>query len=68
MRTVLALGLLVTLCASADAATMLRSKRPERHLRPVQQVTAPKGYAVPGWTDAETRKWMSNATAASGLY
>jgi hypothetical protein len=68
MRTVLALGLLIILCGSADAATVLRSKRAEGHLRPFQQVTAPKSYAVPGWTDAETQKWMGNASAASGLY
>jgi hypothetical protein len=74
MRTFLALGLLITLCASADAATVVRAKRPEGRLRAGQyfaapkDVTAPKGYAVPGWTDAETRKWLGNASAASGLY
>jgi hypothetical protein len=67
MRSVLALGLLITLCASADAATVLRSKRPVGHLRPVQRVTVPKGYAVPGWTDEETRKWLYNGSAGSGL-
>jgi hypothetical protein len=34
MRSVLALGLLITLCASANAATVHRPKRPEGHLRP----------------------------------
>ena len=56
MRFVLALGLLITLCASANAATVHRSKPPEGHLRPGQSVPVPKGYAVPGWTDEETRK------------
>jgi hypothetical protein len=56
MRSLLALGLLITLCASANAATVLRSKPPEGHLRPAQRVTVPKGYAVHGWTDEETRK------------
>ena len=57
MRSVLALGLLITLCASANAATVHRSKPPERHLRPGQPVTGPtvtKGFAVPGWTDEQT--------------
>jgi hypothetical protein len=67
MRPVLALGLLITLCASANAATVHRSKPPQGHLRPGQRVTVPKGYAVPGWTDEETRKWLYNGSAASGL-
>jgi hypothetical protein len=62
MRSVLALGLLITLCAYANAATVRRSKPPERHLRPPQRVTIPQGYAVPGWTDEQTRSWLDNAT------
>jgi len=63
------LGLTITfiLCASADAATVRRCKPPAGHLRPVQHVTVPNGYAVPGWTDEETRKWLYNGSAASGL-
>jgi len=56
MRSVLVLGLLITLCASADAATAHHSKPPEGHLRPGQRVTVPKGYAVPGWTDEQTQR------------
>jgi hypothetical protein len=67
MRSVLALGLLITLCASANAATVHRSKPPERHLSPRQRVIVPKGYAVPGWSDEQTRYWLNNATAAAGL-
>ncbi len=62
MRSVLVLGLLIALCASANAATVHRSKPPEGHLRPGQRVTVPKGYAVPGWTDEQTRYWLDNAT------
>jgi hypothetical protein len=62
MRSVLAFCLLITWCASADAATVHRSKPHERHLRPGQRVTVPKGYAVPGWTDEQTRYWLDNAT------
>jgi hypothetical protein len=67
MRSVLVLGLLITLYASANAATVHRSKPPEGHLRPAQRVTVPKGYAVPGWTDEQTRKWLHNGSSASGL-
>jgi hypothetical protein len=38
MRCVLALGLLITLCASADAATVHRSKPSTVHLRTRQHV------------------------------
>jgi len=62
MRFVLALGLMITLSASANAAMVHRSKPPEGYLRPPQRVTVPKGYAVPGWTDEQTRYWLDNAT------
>ena len=67
MRFVLALGLLIALCASAAAAMVHRSKPPEGNLRPAQRVTVPKSYAVPGWTDEQTRYWLDNATVAAGL-
>ena len=63
MRSVLvlglALGLLITLCASASAAPVHRAKPREGHLRPGQPDTLPKGYTVPGWTDEQTRQWLS---------
>jgi hypothetical protein len=63
MRSALALGLLsMTLCVSANAAPVHHAKLPVRHLRPSRRVTAPTGYAVPGWTDEQTRHWMDNAT------
>jgi hypothetical protein len=64
MRSVLILGLLVTWCASANAATVRRAKPSEGHLRggqrdTVPRDTVPKGYTVPGWTDEQTRQWLS---------
>jgi hypothetical protein len=65
IRTVLALGLLIALGASADAATVHRSKLSAGHPHLVQHVTipehagVPEHYTVPGWTDQETRKWMT---------
>lgn len=70
MRSVLALGLLITWCASADAATVHRSKsRARAHqpvtVRPGQRVTAPTSFAIPGWTDEQTRDWLDNASRGS---
>jgi hypothetical protein len=59
IRPVLALGLLIALCASANATTVHRSKLPAGHAHLVQHVTVPEPYTVPGWTDQETRKWMT---------
>jgi hypothetical protein len=62
MRSVLALGLAIAWCASANAATVRRPKLAEGHVRPSQRVTVPKSYAVPGWTDEQTRRWLDDAT------
>ena len=68
MRAVLAVGLLITLYASANAAPVHRFQPHGGHLRPVQRATAPmRRFAVPGWTDEETRQWLYNGSAASGL-
>jgi hypothetical protein len=75
MRPVLAFGLLIALCVSADAATVHRSKPRRidlrRHqwitVRPDQGGTGPAGFAVPGWTVEQTRQWLDNASAGSGL-
>jgi hypothetical protein len=64
MRAVLALALLMTLCGSANAAKMHRPKRPHGHLRPRPRVTAMKGYAVPGWTDEQTRNWLDHGPSS----
>jgi hypothetical protein len=67
MRSVLALCLLITMCASADAATLHRSKPHERYLRPDQPATVTKRFAVPGWTDEQTRYWLWNSSRGAGL-
>lgn len=67
LRPVLSLALLIALCAFADAATMHHPRPPERRFRPAQPVTAPpKGYAVPGWTEEETRQWLNSASGPKG--
>jgi hypothetical protein len=65
---------LITLCASANAATAHRAKSLEGHLRagqhvivrPGQGVTAPARFAVPGWTDEQSQYWLDNATSCVG--
>jgi hypothetical protein len=49
MRYFLALGLLITLCASANATVHHREARHRVIVRPSQ------GYVVPGWTYAAPR-------------
>jgi hypothetical protein len=67
LASVLALGLLVTLCASADAASVRRTWHPRARPHPVvpvpgQGVTAPH-FAVPGWSDGATQRWLDNASS-----
>jgi hypothetical protein len=74
MRSILALGLLITLCASAAAAIAHRSRPPTERLRarqhlivrPSQSVSAPARFAVPGWTDEQTQYWLDSATSCAG--
>jgi hypothetical protein len=71
MRSVFALGLWIIWCASADAATVHRAKPHQGHFRtrpavtvqPGQRATAPTRFAVPGWTDQQTRQWLDNASS-----
>lgn len=71
MRFALCLGVLISLCAAADAATARRARHPDRHFRLEQpavppSAVAPKGIAVPGWTDEETRQWLNSASGPKG--
>jgi hypothetical protein len=83
MRAILALTLAfglstIALCASTGAATAHRFKPHHAHLHASQRVAVPRGYdqgavepghfAVPGWTDQETSKWLYDASAGSGKY
>ena len=60
MRFILALGPLIALCASANAAKVHHSKQHAVHVRAAQPVAVPKSYAVPGWTEKQTRDWMDS--------
>ena len=70
MRSILALGLLIALCATASAAPVHRSRaRPHHAVSPGQRVTVPGAptatprFAVPGWSDEDTRRWLDGASA-----
>jgi hypothetical protein len=50
MRSILALGLLITLCASANAATVHHLRMRQHDVGRSQVVTVPPGwYKFPGW-------------------
>jgi hypothetical protein len=71
---------IIALCASAGAATAHRFKPHHAHLHaglrvaihqahdPAQGTIGPRYFAVPGWTDQETSKWLYDASAGSGKY
>jgi hypothetical protein len=49
-----------------------RSYHPEGYYSeghdPAQGAVGPRHFAVPGWTDQETSKWLYDASAGSGKY
>ena len=60
MRFFLALGLLIALCGSANAAKMHHAKSRAENFRATHPVVTPKGFAVPGWTEEQTRYWLNS--------
>ena len=59
MRSVLAPGLLISLCVPADAATVHRARQ-HAIIRPGQSVAPPGRFSVPGWSDEQTRQWLDS--------
>ncbi|MFK4499281.1 hypothetical protein ABIF97_007447 [Bradyrhizobium japonicum] len=70
MRLVLALGLLIVLCTSADAAHHARAHNPATRHPPVDrfgtEVNPRVRFAVPGWSDEATARWLNNASSNVG--
>ena len=60
MRSFLALGLLLALGTSADAAKARHAKLRVDHFRPAQPAAVPKGITVPGWTAEQTQNWLNS--------
>ena len=73
LASVLVLGALVASCASANAATAHRQRaRPHVTAGPghVTAPGAPAGtarFAVPGWSEESTERWLDNASALVGV-
>lgn len=70
MRSILTLSVLIIFCASADAATVRHYRPVQQRVRPEHATTAPevrKRFAVPGWTDEQTEKWLDDATREVGV-
>jgi hypothetical protein len=74
MRSILVLGLSITLLVSAEAATAHRAKLPAASfkarahviVRPDAGGGTPARFSVPGWSDEQTRRWLDNATSCAG--
>jgi hypothetical protein len=72
MRSVLAMGLLIALCTPANAATVhqARARDPAiRHppvTRPGADVNSRARFAVPGWSDEATQRWLNSASSSVG--
>ena len=64
MRSVLALGLLITLCAAANAAPLHHAKPRHSIVSRSQGAPAPARFAVPGWTDEQTEYWLDRGPSA----
>jgi hypothetical protein len=62
MRLILATGILIALAMPTEAAQMHRLKPPPREVRAPGPTTAPKGFAVPGWTAEQTQSWIDSAS------
>jgi hypothetical protein len=67
MRSLLAVGLLLVLCASANAATVHhpRTRHPAVD-RTRTNTSPPVRFAVPGWSDEATERWLDNASSNVG--
>ena len=67
MRAALALGLLLILGATVDAAPARhpRARQPAA-ARPPAEVRPPARFAVPGWSDESTRQWLDQASCCVG--
>lgn len=74
MRSLLTAALSIALCAPAGAQvgnhakTAIAHPRARQHVivRPDSAAAPGARFAVPGWTDEQTRQWLDNATSCEG--
>ena len=67
MRSLFTMGLLLVLCSSASAANVhhARARHPAVD-RPHANATPPVRFAVPGWSDEATARWLNDASSNVG--
>lgn len=70
MRALLCVGLVglsLVLCGAGEAATTHRPRaRHDAVDRPQPNASPPARFAVPGWSDEATRRWLNNASSNVG--
>lgn len=70
MRSVLAMGLLIVLCTTANAAPARRfhTRHPRYPAadRSGADVNPRARFAVPGWSDEATERWLNSASSNVG--
>lgn len=70
MRSLLAIGLMVALCTAANAAPAqhARTRHPPHPAvdRPGADVRSGARFAVPGWSDGATERWLDSASSNVG--
>jgi hypothetical protein len=66
MRSVLVLGLFIVLTTAAIAAPAHHARHQRGVVRPDQAVTGSGRFAVPGWSDEATQRWLDNASSGVG--
>lgn len=66
MRSLLAMGLLLVLCISANAATVHRARARHPAVDRTRTTSPPVRFAVPGWSDEATQRWLNNASSNVG--
>lgn len=74
LTSVLILGSLIDWCASASAAPVHRMRaRPHPAVEARSGATVPSAaagasrFAVPGWSEESTRRWLDNASELVGV-
>jgi hypothetical protein len=67
MRSVLTVSFLIVLCTAANAARVRHSYARQPVVeRPSADVNSRARFAVPGWSDDATQRWLNNASSGVG--
>ena len=70
MRVALAMGLLIVLCTTANAAPAHRLRAHHPRYPEVDRSGAEANprvrFAVPGWSDEATQRWLNSASSNVG--